>query len=125
MPQEGEHAEMNTPSRHLVPLRDIGTLPCLSRPRLKGAARGPGIRLTKGISRLILMSVSNVTQLNLLAGEGVARVQRTRDGARLKVCVVNATTLLMLSDTVKATNFWLSMLFSMCFINVVSGPFSL
>jgi hypothetical protein len=69
--------------------------------------------------------VSNVTQLNLLAGEGVARVQRTRDGARLKVCVVNATTLLMLSDTVKATNFWLSMLFSMCFINVVSGPFSL
>lgn len=29
--------------------------------------------------------IKNVQELNVLAGEGVARVQRTTDGARLKV----------------------------------------
>ena len=31
--------------------------------------------------------LDNIKDLNVLAGEGISRIQRTTDGARLKVCM--------------------------------------
>lgn len=34
--------------------------------------------------------LKNIRELNILAGEGCSEVSRTKDGARLKVCVVQS-----------------------------------